>query len=462
MRPSILNEIIARKRREVDLLRQQSKIDQLRVEVKCGPKNAYSIIEDKRNRGEPFVIGEFKRKSPSAGWIAKDADLTEQLTGYVDRGVSAVSVLTDGLGFGGHFSDLRIAAEILQDTEVLLLCKEFIIDEIQVLIARQCGANLILLIAACLADEELNYLKTKAEALGMGVLIEVHSRDEYRRIEKFGCRLVGVNNRDLNNFKTHLNNVNYVAQVIDPSVTIIAESGISSSLDLQIAGTRAKGFLIGTALMKRPELLDGGFRQIKVIKACGVRHSFERVGELADLIGINFSDLSRRRVSSQQLDEEGVPTNAVAVFYRNSEAEIAKVLAKYPFQYVQIYADDLSDSLIKLIRSKLILAVCWQGARSMELIEQWARYAHFLILDGGNPGSGKVIETEIPADFPYPFLLAGGIDASNTDRIEQYNNCLGIDTASGIETDGRLDCSKITTICQRLNKPQHAFTQHSD
>ena len=130
---------------------------------------------------------------------------------YKKLGASAVSILTDYDYFGGSHKDLKEASDYLKDTDILVLNKEFIIDEIQLYLARKNGADLVLLIAAILDTEKFSILKNLAESLGMGVLAEVHSIAEYQKIAYLNCTVIGVNNRDLNTFKTALNNCNFIA-----------------------------------------------------------------------------------------------------------------------------------------------------------------------------------------------------------------------------------------------------------
>ena len=98
----------------------------------------------------------------------------------------------------------------------------------------------------------------------------------------------------------------------------------------------------------------------------------------------------------------------------------------------------------------MILAISIKNERDLEQAEKFAPYIDLFILDGAKPGSGQVIESAIPKDFPYPFLLAGGMNASNLDRLKQYNHCIGVDMASGIETDGEVDLKNIQTVKDKL------------
>jgi phosphoribosylanthranilate isomerase len=141
---------------------------------------------------------------------------------------------------------------------------------------------------------------------------------------------------------------------------------------------------------------------------------------------------------------------AVALFYKNEASEINAVLEKYPFKTVQLYAGDVTPDFVRTLKQRILLAVSLREPADLELIEAFAPDVDLFILDGAVPGSGQAGSVEIPADFPYPFLLAGGIHPGNLDRIRAFEHCAGVDVASGIETDGRVDSDKIRAIAEML------------
>lgn len=465
---NILNKIVETKRKEIEDLYQQFELKQLKEEVQVSPISFYRKLDEAAAKGKPFFITEFKRKSPSEGWINKEIPIETQLATYQKLGTNAVSVLTDNHYFGGSYQDLEKATTFFKDTDICVLNKEFIIDEIQVYLARKYGANLILLIAAILDFETFVKLKKLAESLGMGVLSEVHDLEEYKKIEQAKVNVLGINNRNLNNFKTSLNNCNHIANKVKKDNRhrgfVIAESGMHSAIDLKIAGTYSDGFLIGTALMRNPNILKDFQNQNHFFKACGIREAehlkhlnAETLSKQADLIGINFSPISKRNINStnteilESLEDKFDKSNIVPVFYKNEEKEITDILAKHQFKYAQLYANDVSFDFIKETKQKIILAYSIKQESDFEAIEKYAPYIDLFILDAPNPGQGKSIEISIPADFPYPFLLAGGINENNLERVLQYKNCIGVDIASGIETDGKVDLNKIKNIKTKLS-----------
>lgn len=232
------------------------------------------------------IIAEFKRRSPSKGWIYKTAKADEIPTAYEAAGASAISILTDAKFFGGSLRDIRTARPLV---DIPILRKDFIIDEYQLLQARIAGADAVLLIAACLTQEECADLTARAHALGLEVLLEIHSPRELAYISK-DVDMVGVNNRNLGTFVTDVENSFRIAGQLRQTIAgvrnisdarnvpnaqgssdtprhlplLVSESGIShpeTICRLRTAGFR--GFLIGETFMKTPQPGDAlkGFIQ---------------------------------------------------------------------------------------------------------------------------------------------------------------------------------------------------------
>lgn len=199
--------------------------------------------------GSTGIIAEFKRKSPSKGIINGKAEVEDVVSAY-DAAAAGISVLTDEKYFGGTNDDLMAAREVVS---VPLLRKDFIIDEYQLYEARGIGADVILLIAACLTVEEVHRLAKKAKELELEVLLEIHTEEELGHI----CAevdMVGVNNRNLKTFEVDINTSLWLVTGIPADKPAIAESGISNT-DTIVTLKRAgfKGFLIGENFMKQPE-----------------------------------------------------------------------------------------------------------------------------------------------------------------------------------------------------------------
>lgn len=242
---NILDTIVANKRKEVERNKELAPIHVLEQRPLFA-RPTLSLCEYLADPERTGIIAEFKRRSPSKGLINGDADVVDVTTAYA-ASASGISVLTDKDFFGGDAADLE-AARI---QSVPILRKDFMIDEYQVYEAKAMGADLILLIAACLSPEQVMMLGTLAKGLGMEVLLEVHDETELGHICDM-VDLVGVNNRNLKTFQVDINTSLELIRKIPAGKPAIAESGISdidTIVTLRQAGF--SGFLIGENFMKQ-------------------------------------------------------------------------------------------------------------------------------------------------------------------------------------------------------------------
>jgi len=194
------------------------------------------------------IIAEFKRKSPSKGWINQYADVTSIVKSYEASGAAAISCLTDELFFGGSYEDFKKAREVIK--QIPLLRKDFILDEYQLYQSKAMGADAVLLIAACLTAEEITRFTSIAHDLDMEVLLEIHDESELSSICP-DVDVIGINNRNLKTFVTDINCTLDLANKIPDNFVKISESGIScpeTVIQLRQAGFR--GFLMGESFMK--------------------------------------------------------------------------------------------------------------------------------------------------------------------------------------------------------------------
>lgn len=249
--PSILDEIVATKHREIAVAKARLPLLELEDQVReAVPVRDFRAMLT--GPGPIRLIAEVKKASPSAGVIRPDFDPITIARTYQGHGASCVSVLTDVNYFQGHLSYLaRIRASIV----IPLLRKDFLIDEYQVYEARLAGADAILLIAEILDDHQLRGLRECAQALGMAALVEFHDPANLSRVLESGADLVGVNNRDLHKFATDLEQTLRLRDRIPPEVVLVSESGIRNRADverLERAGVSA--ILVGETLMRAPDI----------------------------------------------------------------------------------------------------------------------------------------------------------------------------------------------------------------
>ena len=244
---NVLDKIVEQKRKEVAEQKSQVRVSELQNTE--GFKRPGISLVNKLNSGEDFgIISEFKRQSPSKGIINERADVVEVTKGYCEAGASAVSILTDEQFFGGTMQDL-IKARPSLDCSVLR--KDFIIDEYQVYQTKSIGADLMLLIAAILTKDQIVRLTDLAHEVGLEVLLEIHNEEEFYEGYYDQVDILGVNNRDLKQFKTTLQNSIDLAKILPVDQLKISESGISTKDEMMLLQSYGyKGFLIGESFMK--------------------------------------------------------------------------------------------------------------------------------------------------------------------------------------------------------------------
>jgi len=206
-------------------------------------------LREKLRRDQINIIAEIKRASPSKGIIDDKIDVADVARSYEEGGACAISVLTEEDKFNGSLEDLRAARKAV---ELPVLRKDFIFDEFQIYEAAEAGADVILLIAAMLDNENLARLHDLAEQeLGLDALIEVHTLEELKRVKKIGAKIIGVNNRDLHSFKVSLDVSRELIKHAPENALMITESGISIEEEiLELRELGFAGFLIGETLMR--------------------------------------------------------------------------------------------------------------------------------------------------------------------------------------------------------------------
>jgi len=241
---TILDTIIARKKEEVAVSKAEISTDQLKESVFFGRKNL-SLKESVQNRSG--IIAEFKRKSPSKGIINDLVLPLEVTTAYQNFGASGISILTDKDFFGGSFDDIL---NVRNQLNIPILRKDFMIDEYQFYEAKSMGADAILLIAACLSPQQVQEFTELAHQLDLEVLLEIHTEEE---LEHFNpdIDLVGINNRNLKDFKVDLQHSVRLKDQLPKDTVSVAESGIYHIEDFHYLKNKGfDGFLMGEYFMR--------------------------------------------------------------------------------------------------------------------------------------------------------------------------------------------------------------------
>jgi len=253
----ILEEIVWQKEVEVDQMRERVPLAELlsRVKTAPAPRDFKEALRSGKTR--PALIAEVKKASPSKGVIREDFDPVAIAKSYSQGGASAISVLTDKKFFQGSWENL---AQVRAAVELPVLCKDFIIYPYQIYLARTYGADAVLLIAAILSDQDLQYFVKIAKALSMTPLIEVHTLSELDRVLPLdGVTLVGINNRNLEDFSVDLQTTSHLLaergnQLQERGILVVSESGLHKTADLErVTSAGATAVLIGESLVKQPD-----------------------------------------------------------------------------------------------------------------------------------------------------------------------------------------------------------------
>ena len=241
----ILDKIIAEKRTEVEKRKTLFPVKSLE-NTSLFKQNMASFM-DALARPEPSVIGEFKRQSPSRGIINSVAGVEQVAIEYQEAGISAMSILTDKMFFGGENADIQKVAGFIK---MPLLRKDFIIDEYQVIESKSIGASAILLIASVLTKEEVERLSGLAVSLGMDILFEIHDKYDLDKLSD-NINIIGINNRNLKTFRIEMNNSLDLLESLPVNCLKVAESGFQSHEDvIELYEKGFDAFLIGEAFMR--------------------------------------------------------------------------------------------------------------------------------------------------------------------------------------------------------------------
>lgn len=260
---TIIDKIIAEKKKEITQLKNQT------FEPRTF-KRVPTFKEKVAASTTINVIAEIKRSSPSKGAIDMNVDPVEQAKHYEALGAGAISVLTDRSFFNGSMEDLRAVREAV---DLPVLCKDFMIDSIQIDQAKGAGATIILLIVAALPQADLEKLNYYARLLGLEVLCEVHNEAEMERAIELNADIIGINNRNLKTFEVNLQTTEKLASMVtNPKTILISESGIKTGDDVaRVRNAGAEAILVGETLMRSKQLSET-FKELKLpLQRKGVR-----------------------------------------------------------------------------------------------------------------------------------------------------------------------------------------------
>jgi indole-3-glycerol phosphate synthase len=246
----ILERIVEARRREFARFKVDGRAAALPALLQVAPP-ARDFRDAITGRGVA-LIAECKERSPSGGVLQNPYDPVGLARRYAENGAAALSILTEPEFFGGSFNHLLAVRAAVT---IPILCKDFIVDSVQIFAARAVGADAVLLIAGILDDGELNHFQYQAHSLGMRAIVEVHTEEEVERALLSAATIIGINNRDLTRMKTEKETTARLRSLIPVGRTVISESGIDSRADIDaLARIGVDAVLVGESLLRAADL----------------------------------------------------------------------------------------------------------------------------------------------------------------------------------------------------------------
>lgn len=422
-------------------------------------------------------ICEVKKASPSKGIIAEHFPYLDIAKEYEVAGAAAISVLTEPDFFKG---DKKYLQEIASTVKIPVLRKDFIIDEYQIYQAKVWGASAILLICACLDVPTLTKFRELADSLGLSSLVEAHDEKEVQMAIDCGARIIGVNNRNLKDFTVDVQNSVRLRNLVQDDVIFVSESGLETPEDIQVLRDNNIGVaLMGETFMRSPNKVEklaylyGPTYYTPKVKMCGIS-KVETIPAVVEAkpnyMGLVFAT-SKRQVTVDQAktlveelhkgcakkygsDTEPDKNDAiktVGVFVNETVDNLVTIANEVNLDAVQLHGDE-DETFIQSLKECTNVEV-WKAVqiRSAADVEEWIdSSADMILFDAYHKdergGTGEVFDWSSLDEFERPFMLAGGIDSTNVARAIRTVRPYGIDTSSGIETNGVKDDEKITAF----------------
>lgn len=462
---TVLQKIVLDKAQWVKIKETEFPLSQFKQNIQKSDRSFYEALA-KGTHQKPAYILECKKASPSKGLIRAEFNL-EEIANVYKHYASAVSVLTDEKYFQGNFEFLPLVRDIVSQP---VLCKDFMISEYQVYLARYYQADAILLMLSVVNDETYRVLAELAHSLGMGVLTETSNEEEFERALALGAKIIGVNNRNLHDLTVDLNRVieltEKYADRIPADVRIISESGIYNHNQIRQLQKVAHGFLIGSSLMGNQDL-NNAVRSVIFgeNKVCGLTRAqdVKIVYENGALYGgLIFVEHSKRCVSLRQAQElvTAAPLRFVGVFQNQEIDFIVKIANQLQLYAVQLHGAE-TETFITALRQQLPENTQIWKAISINTEAQSAvnftddlnvdRYIFDSQTANQQGGTGKTFDWSlIPEYLKHKIILAGGISPNNVEQAIQQN-CLGLDLNSGVESSvGVKDQEKVRLVFNNI------------
>lgn len=488
-----------KERRPLDVVRKEA-IRIAQDELAHAKGGTYDFPFEQALRAQDInFICEVKQASPSKGRIVTEFPYCKIAKDYERAGAAAISVLTEPYFFKGSATYLQDIANIVH---IPLLRKDFIIDAYQIYEAKLIGASAILLIASILDLPTLRAFRELADSLGLSCLVEAHDEEELERAMLCGARVIGVNNRNLKDFTVNIENSICLRHLVPDDCIFVSESGITSPEDIeQLRAHHIHAVLMGEACMRSHDKVEFlarlyGRPVVSRVKFCGIsqvetiphvvvcnpdymglvfapspRHvSIEQAVKLVkalrqeettgtvdttfsrpsgsvhdggrDRLPLETSNFQRGRKTNR--DNRAKPIQVVGVFVNSPLEEIVETVRTVGLDVVQLHGDE-EESFIRTLQEAIHKPV-WKAVplRCADDAKRWEQsHADMLVFDAYDRsmrgGTGQTCNWSWLAQYPRPYMLAGGLKTDNVVRALRSLQPFGIDVSSGIEVDGHKD-----------------------
>lgn len=447
---TVLNAIVKDKAEYLIVRKANQPLSEFVHQIEPSTRSFYQAL----TQPNTVFILECKKASPSKGLIRADFDPTTIAKIYQPY-AAAISVLTDEKYFQGSFDYLR---QVSQAVHQPVLCKDFIIDEYQIYLARFYQADAILLMLSVLNDEQYRALSAVAHQLNMGVLTEVSTEEERQRAINLNAKVIGINNRDLRDLSIDLARTQQLSQGLPQDAIVISESGIHTHQQVQELSQYANGFLVGSALMSQDNI-DQAVRALVLgkHKVCGLTRTQDvkavyQAG--AYYAGLIFAEKSPRKVTLSQAQELIIqaPLAFVGVFQNQPIELICDYAEKLNLSAIQLHGQEDAQFIEQLHQKIQPNCEIWQAINMANHTDiHPIALVNKYVLDNGMGGTGTTFNWQkIPNTLREKALLAGGLNSENClDAVK--TGCIGLDFNSGVESaPGIKDKQRLNQVFAQL------------
>ncbi|XZR52897.1 MAG: bifunctional indole-3-glycerol-phosphate synthase TrpC/phosphoribosylanthranilate isomerase TrpF [Enterobacteriaceae bacterium] len=446
MMKTILNNIVSSKLKWIIKYKKKKSLNFLKLNIKKNKRNFYESL----NKNRTVFILECKKASPSKGVIRKNFNISEIVNIY-KKYADVISVVTDEEYFHGNYKFLKKASE---NTNLPILCKDFIIDEFQIYLARYYKANAILLMLSILNDLQYKKLELIAKKLNMGILTEILTEDDLNRAINLKAKVIGINNRNLHDLSINLKRTFRLSVKIPNNIIIISESGITNNIQIRKISKYVNGFLIGSSLMSKKDI---NYSVCKILlgknKVCGLtrREDIKIVYKNGIIYGgLIFINNSLRKINVKKAFNIifNIPLKYVGVFSNKNIKNIIQISNYLNLHAVQLHGNE-DQNYINILRKLLPMKIqIWKALNiHKEIPIRNLKYIKKYIFDNKNGGTGKkfnwnLIKNEINLNN---VILAGGINIKNCKKAINLG-FIGLDFNSCIEVKPGIKNHKILNL----------------